>query len=230
MSLLYESSNILVVEQETFIIIGKTENIRVANALSRGIMNVSPMLVSFDKKIDPSKNYLLLKMENSVWRDGSSNTAMPSRELNKSQKKYDILEVEQIPEKIKRIKEIFEIRKKGLELLDQNCMRYTSRLFNFFGDHLFYSSILKEIEKSNPKSNYYSDGILDWAHISNTTPNSAYQQLKLEYDSISISMIKMHALWSKYVERINSMSNEDQIIQLVNQDFELEIFLGGEIY
>lgn len=227
---LYSSTKIFVVDQSTFTILGTTESIRVANAICRGIMNTSTMVVSVNKDYDKSKHYVLKQMPIAGGKNGAANTAMPSNDLKQYGIRYDIENVEEITVDIKRNKEIFEIRKIGLESLEQSCMRYLSRLVNFYEDTIFLSTISKELEKSNPQEETYSDGILDWANIMNVSPKAAYQQLKLELDSASISILKMHALWTKYVDKINLLTDQEKISQILNRDFEVEIFVGDDIF
>jgi len=230
LNFLYKFSNILIVDQATFIIIGKTESIQVANAICKGIMNTSCMVVYLEKELNPEKNYILMQMPIAGGKAGPSNTALISTQLKKNLRRYDISEIFEIPEHIEKNKHLFEIRKKGFELLEQSCMRYISRLVNFIDDDLFLNAISRELDNSNPDIDHYSDGILNWADILNIDPRAAYQQLKLEYDSSSISIIKMHAIWTKYVDKINLVDTEQEILQLVNRDFEVEIFVSGDVF
>ena len=47
--------------------------------------------------------------------------------------------------------------------------------------------------------------------INNLTAKTAYQELKMKYDSASINLIRVHAIWTKFVNKFNSISLEDNV-------------------
>jgi hypothetical protein len=227
---LHSNTKIFLVDQETFLIIGKVETVSIANALCKGLINTEVMIVNIELEYDDNKNYHLIQhptIHTGLY--GSANAAKIVYDLSKL-KKYDIrLSADELSNNFLQKRNLFNIRKKGIEILEQNCHRYSARLVNSFEDGIFLQYISKELDRSFPELGQYSDGILNWARLSNTTPDAAYQQLKLEYSSASINILKLHAIWNKYVFKINLLDNLKDIIVCLQYDFETEMFLTYDL-
>lgn len=220
---LYSDTKIFVVDNETFTILCDTDSIRVANALCKGLVNATTMVVSLQREYDSTKHYQLLQSR-SVGKWGEGNAAKIDDSVEKKIK-HDIKEIEISEELIKK-KELVKNRKYGLEHLEKGCIRYSARLNNFIDDSVFYSFLGRELDKSNSETNTYSDGIIEWAEINEISPFAAYQELKMHYNSVGISTMKIHALWTKYSDKINELTDRVEIHTVAINKFEREMFLA----
>ena len=223
---LYLNSKIFVVDNESLLVLCKTDSIRVANALSKGIINSTSMVVSIDQEFNEDKNYYLLQTR-TVGKYGEGNAAKISDTLEKN-KRHALEETNEVSERFLERKKLAKMRKFGLEQLEKGCLRYNSRLVNFIDDSAFLHFISKELSNCDYENNLFSTGIQEWATICGVDPKSAYLELKMQYESTGISLIKMNAIWNKYVDKINNLFSLREIhICAINQ-FEVEIFLAGE--
>lgn len=222
---LYSNTSIFVVDNETFLILCSTDSIRVANAICKGLINATTMVVSINQEYEPDKHYYLLQTR-TVGKYGEGNAAKISNTLEKN-KRHALEEVLDVPDRFLERKELVRIRKYGIEHLEKGCIRYSARLVNFFEDSVFLHFISRELELCDPINNLFSDGILEWATIYGMVPKAAYHELKMHYDSTKISVIKIHALWNKYTDKINTLTNIKDIHLCAINEFEVEIFLAG---
>jgi hypothetical protein len=99
-----------------------------------------------------------------------------------------------------------------------------SRIKNFTGDELFFQYIGKELDLVDVESNHYPGSIIEWAEINSVSNKAAYYELKMLYESMGITMVRVHAIWSKYVDRINKITTQEEFEQL--SKFELEFRFG----
>lgn len=225
----YKTTKIFVVDAEEFIVIGEVNSVRVGNTIVKGIMHTSLMVVDIDIVYDNNKNYILTKKPQIPSKDGFGNDAKIDKNLVGSLKQNDLIEIDSVSENILKIKKIFNSRKFGLEYLDKWCLRYLSKSSIYLNDGIVLQYIKNELEKSNPDLDVFSDGILDYANIMHITPLSAYLQLKLDYDSLSIWSFKMYAIWLKYSERINQLTEIDEMIDLLDRNFPAELYANDRL-
>lgn len=221
---LYPSTKIFIVDADEFIVIGEVDSARIGNAIINGIMHTSLMVVDIDKVYDNKKNYILTKKPLIPSKDGFGNDALNDKNLLGTLKQNDLIEIDSVSGKILKIKEIFNSRKFGLEYLDKWCLRYLSKSSIYLNDGIVLQYMKNELEKSNPESEIFSDGILDYANIMQTTPLDAYRQLKLDYDSICIWSFKINAIWLKYSYRINQLTHISQMIEFLDLNLHSEIY------
>jgi len=220
---LYLNTKIFVVDNVSFTILCDTDSIRVANALCKGMVNTTTMVVSLYQEFDSNKHYQLLQSR-SVGKFGEGNAAKIDDYLPKN-KKHAIIEVE-IADTLLQKKEILKSRKYGLEHLEKGIIRYSARLINFIDDSVFYHFLANDLANSHPDQNIYSDRIVEWAEIYGVSPFGAYQELKMHYDSVGTSTVKLHALWSKYSDRINKLTDIKEIHMVAINKFETEMFMA----
>lgn len=220
---LYSNTKIFVVDNESFLILCKTDSIRVANALCKGLVNATTMVVSIDQPMDLSKHYQLIQSR-SVGKWGEGNAAKIDDSVPKN-KKHQIKEVEITEDQLKK-KELTNNRKYGLEHLEKGCARYSARLVNYIDDSVFYHFLSRALDDSSPEQETYSDLLKEWAEINGISPAGAYQELTMHYKSAGISVMKLHALWTKYVDRINELTDITDIHIMAINKFEVEMFLA----
>jgi hypothetical protein len=66
-----------------------------------------------------------------------------------------------------------------------------------------------EILNSNPDTNTFSSGIIEYANTLDVTPLEAYQELRIEYESIHSIKIKTYAVSKKYQRLIRAIKTEE---------------------
>jgi len=223
---LHNSSKIFIVDQNSFYILNEVENTRIANAICRGILNISLMIVSVDDNYSSEKNYILCQQPSiHMGKYGAGNEAeILTTEIIFG--KHKIKEIDFIPDKIIRLKEIISIRKIGFEILEQNLFRYMGLYSRFSEDDMLLHIVSKELDSCDPKNNVFSNGIHSWAKIMNVSVETAYKELKFDYDCTSVTILKLHAVWNKFMNLINSLNTLEEILQCVQINFETEIFVG----
>lgn len=210
----------LIVDQENKGILGYTYSCSVANAVSNGILNSSVMLVpmaTFDKSILESygenfkNNYKLIRKYNQEYTNSKPMTSegnvcdySPNISKNKTFDLYPLVVSESWIEKRKLA--AFRINK--LKILETICDRYLTRFKTFTGDSFFFHYIGQQLDDCNLKQKTFSHSIIEWANIYNISPEEAYYDLKMKYDSAGISIMRINAVWNKYVDIINSITDK----------------------
>jgi len=204
----------LVVDQESKGILTSCSSPTIANSVSKGIINSSPMTVHFLHlgTGHPINNYRNT-IENN-YKLVSNNPSMGS-EVNVSEyvkktisgKLYDLEEFfpdQQFLEK----RNLANTRCRSISELETFCERYLSRIKNYAGDDILFLALEKDIEYYN-LTGKYSNGIIEWAEINNVSLDAALQELKMLLDTAKITAVRIHAIWNKYVNYINSLSEYD---------------------
>lgn len=217
--------NIFVVDQITFGILVETSSISVANAICKGILNVSQMTVSIDQEMDSTKNYILVQPK-IVEKHGEANTAKIVDRIN-GYKRFGVEEFTPTVNFLEK-REIANYRKYGLELLEKNIARFLSRNQNYIDDASVMSVLSIELAKCSPDSNIFSPAIHEWAIATNSSISSAYNFLKMQHDCYSTSVLRFHALWTKYVNKINHLHSKRDIHICALYEFEHEVYASGE--
>lgn len=221
----------LVVDQETKGILTKCSSMATAIAVSKGILNSSPMLVRYpylnhnvnQYNTDIKINYKLVKPSRSLLNMPSEVNVYETVEKSSSNRLFELVSIDADPEWLEKRK-LANFRSEKIEYLETTCERYMSRIKNFTGDELFFQYIGKELELVNVENNQYPNSIIEWAEINAVSNKAAYYELKMLYESMGITMVRVHAIWSKYVEKINNMFTQEEFDDLAK--FELELRFG----
>jgi hypothetical protein len=222
----------LLVDQETFGVLSYSSSLTVVHALSDGIPNSSVMSVTFPFGFDKLKgtglefrldeNYILLQSSPTAFIASECNVAKASPSLPPG-KLFDLIDMETVTDEWTEKKKIAKRRNLGLWLLEQKIERYIARAKFFLGDDILIPFMTSEIAKCNFDNNVYSDVITEWATIANVTPAEAYHILSNKISSTNIIVSRLHALWFKYVNKINSIDDEQSILQLVRYNLESDL-------
>lgn len=220
-----------VIDDECFTILCQTNSVSVANAICKGILNTTTMVVPLEEELNEELNYKLLQQGGIVSQMGNpkigvSNSAWPGKLSNK-RLRYGVEEVPGSQRYLER-KNLAKKRQYGLEHLESGLHRYIARLTNFCLDEGFYHFAARELDLSDPDNNKFSDAIVEWSNIYKCQPREAYWEIKTLYDSTSINIIKMHAVWNKYVDRVNKLTDIKDIHVCSVSEFEAEMFFGGQ--
>ena len=221
----------LVVDQETKGILTKCSSMAAAIAVSKGILNSSPMLVRYpylNHKVnqyhtDIQINYKLVRPSNNLSNMPSEVNVYETVEKNNSAKLFELVSID-ADERWLEKRKLANFRSEKIEYLETTCERYMSRVKNFTGDELFFQYIGKELDLVDVENNQYPGSIIEWAEINAVSNKAAYYELKMLYESMGITMVRVHAIWSKYVDRINKINTQEEYEQLLN--FESDFRFG----
>jgi len=217
----------LVVDQETKGILTKCSSMNTANAVSKGILNSSPMLVPYpfmslkheiiNYRNNVSINYKLIKNINYPLSIMDSEINVYDTVVNPiSKTMFDLIKIDNSDDWTKK-RSLANFRSEKMEILENICERYISRVKNFPGDDLFFHYIGLELSKEK------SNSIKEWAEMNEITEDAARQELTMMYDSTGIILIRIQAVWNRYVNIINNMSDfktfeENQIISKIESE------------
>lgn len=221
----------LVIDDECFLVLCETKSVSVANAICKGLINTTTMVVPLEQTIDETLNYKLIQqggLNSQVGNPkiGISNSAAPGK-LSSKRIRYGLEIVDNVSERHLERKELAKKRLYGFNHLESGVIRYTARLTNFCLNEAFYSVIIRELDSCDVDNGFYTDAIKEYANIYKISASQAYQELSLMYNSTAINVIKMHAIWNKYVDKINTLDDIVEIHKTSVGYFEGEIFFGG---
>lgn len=95
---------------------------------------------------------------------------------------------------------------------EARCKQFLqNRNHDFHTLGVFDGYLWNQIEKCNPTVGYYTQAIHEWASISETLPETAFQELKMKSESIALQYIRNHAVYQRYVYLINKEKTEKEM-------------------
>jgi hypothetical protein len=220
----------LIIDQASKGVITYSHSASISNAVSKGIMNSSCMMIHFPFLVskhdinryleDLSLNYKLVKkhdpaFSNYKFMDSEMNVA-ESTEFIQSGKTFDLVPMDQtsLTDEWLEKRRLGNFRVINIRSLEMNCDRYLSRFKQFSADDMLFPYITEQINLVDTDRNIYPNSIVEWANINSMTPRAAFNELKMKKDSMDISIMRIHALWTKYVEKFNSVSTPKEVAAL----------------
>lgn len=90
---------------------------------------------------------------------------------------------------------------------------------------MFYQYLGKQLSQVN--GSYYPPSIVEWAEINDLPLEDAYQELKMSYESAGIIIMRINAVWRKYVNLINSITEEEYNASDITAQFEAALRFGS---
>lgn len=105
-----------------------------------------------------------------------------------------------------------------------------SRSLSFIDDHALPmdDTIAIAVLKSNPETDTYSAGVLEYAGMLDITPLQAYNELKLDYETTHSIKMRVYAVTKKYVSLIRSVTTQEQadiLLAEIHQKLYAETFI-----
>jgi hypothetical protein len=217
----------LIIDQNTKGVITYSPIASVSNAVSKGIPNSSCMMIHFPFLLgkhditkylsDTSLNYKLVKKHNPKF----SNFKFTAGEMNvadsvpfiQSGKSFDLVPMDEqlITTEWIGKRKLGNFRVLNIRSLEMICERYLSRFKQFSADDMLFPFISEQLKLVDESQNSYPASIIEWANINSITPAAAYQELNMQTDSMNISVMRIHAIWNKYVNKFNSVSTEEEL-------------------
>jgi hypothetical protein len=105
-----------------------------------------------------------------------------------------------------------------------------SRSLSFIEDHALPmdDTIALAVLESDPTTETYSAGVLEYAATLDITPLQAYNELKLDYETVHSIKMRAYAVTKKYVSRIRAVTTKEQadlLLAEINQKLYIETFI-----
>jgi hypothetical protein len=79
----------------------------------------------------------------------------------------------------------------------------------------FEGFLWRELDACRPESGFYTQSIIEWATLSDVSPNTAYQELKLKAESRGLQYIRNHAVHQKYVFLLNQEKTKERLLAVL---------------
>lgn len=230
----------LIIDQENKGMLGYSYSASVSNAVSKGLSNTSVMLIPafyFDKLIldkfnqNFRNNFKLVRKFDNPFSNGlpmtsEGNVCETVKDINVN--KVFQLDPLDVSEDWLEKRKLAALRINKLKILETMLDRFITRFKNFTADSVFYSFLDKELSKCDPENNYYTDSIKEWADIYDISIQAAFQELQMNYDSASVTMFRINAIWQKYVDLVNSYTTKTELDSL-EPAIEVEIKFGKRL-
>jgi hypothetical protein len=105
-----------------------------------------------------------------------------------------------------------------------------SRSLTFIEDHALPmdDTIALAVLESDPNTETYSTGVLEYAATLDITPLQAYNELKLDYETVHSIKMRVYAITKKYVSLIRAVTTKEQadlLLAEINQKLYVETFI-----
>jgi hypothetical protein len=193
-----DENSYAVFDAESRIILVFPESYTTAVCVSQGMLNTEPILIptSLKKISNELKQYNLdtdvLKL---TPKQGHWVSLVP-----------DHLITEQLMLRI----EIARLRSEYIYVLEQQFKIQNARSMLHFDEHVA-SYLIVEINESEPMTNTYAKGIVEYANIQNISPAAAYEELKFMIESSGLIKIRNYAWFSEYVRKFNNLTTKEEL-------------------
>lgn len=215
----------LLIDQETFGVLTQVRSIPILHALSLGIANSSAMNV-FLPKVNV---FQTLQSGNVILGRKSAQALIPSEcNVAKSMTStpddllFALVPFPNASADFIAKKQLASIRAVGLSILEQKIERYLTRAKTFTGDEILVPFLNEELKKDS------SPAINEWARIQELSLTEAKADLEIKIKSAQLITLRLHAVWEKYVRKINSLYTLDDINKCVKYDLEIELRSGSQ--
>lgn len=182
-----------VIDESTNIILSFPRSYTAAKCVAQGILNTKAVMIPTSlskigqefKRYNLQKDFLKLEITDNSW------VSLVADHLVNSQL--------QQKRKIARLRSIY------IYSLEQRFLKIqNSRSIIHFDEHV-YAHLLDDIKKSDPSTNTYSQGIVEYANIQSISPNAAYNEIQFMLDSSGLIKIRNYAWFLVYVKKFNAL-------------------------
>jgi hypothetical protein len=188
-----------VIDNSTNIILSFPRSYTAANCVAQGILNTKAVMIptSISKVGDEFKRYNLQKdfLKFSV-NDKSWVSIVPDHLVNSNL---------QQKRKIARLRSVY------IYSLEQRFLKIQNARSIIHFDEQVYAYLLDNIKKSDPASNIYPQGIIEYANIQSIAPKAAYNEIKFMLDSSGLIKIRNYAWFLVYVKKFNALVTKKEL-------------------
>jgi hypothetical protein len=188
-----------VIDTPTSIILSFPKSYTAAECVTQGLLDTKALMIPTSlskigkefKSYNLQKDFLKLDISENSWI-----SKVPEHLVN-----FDL----QKKRKIARIRSIY------IYSLEQRFLKIQNiRSIIHFDEHV-YVNLLDDIKKSNPMTDTYSQGIVEYANIQSISPKTAYQEIKFMLDSSGLIKIRNYAWFKMYVKKFNVLTNRKDL-------------------
>jgi hypothetical protein len=208
----------LVVDRETNLILTRCQNASTANAVSRGFLNSTIMVINrpdffYNDKMQKyhDNSQITFKLTTSDFSGISSLEANVGEKITNSNYNFNFIEQSNLDQIWIDKRTLANTRSKIFSTIEAKIERYLARYTLFVGDGILYQYLAQEFDRCEVKDNYYSESILEYSKILSMSPNEAFNDLKMKYDSFCLTSVRYAAIWEKTIIAINSMNSYDNV-------------------
>jgi hypothetical protein len=183
-----------VIDQENKAVLCFTKTITCANSVALGFVN----------------GHIFVYPSSLAWRAKELESIDLKKPLMLTERTLRQLPEHLITDKYLKQKEVATLRALYINSIEVYFRGFTARTHINLDDSVF-SFIQQEIQLSNPKTDEYTNGIMEYAAISDISNESAYQELKLFSNSVGLIKLRNMAWYNKYVAIINKLTTRDEM-------------------
>jgi hypothetical protein len=219
----------LVVDRETNRILTRCRNASTANAVSRGFLNSTVMVINRPDFFHNDRMKIYHKNSEITFILTIKNSSgVPSLESNVGEKTtigneyFNFIENTDTDQEWNNKRSLANTRSEIFSNIEAKIERYLARYSSFVGDSILYQHLSQEFDKCKIDEDYYSESIIEYSKILSMSPYEAFNDLKMKYDSISIITMRYSAIWEKNILAINSITDYSNKSQLY-LDIEAEL-------
>jgi hypothetical protein len=182
-----------VVDKTTNIILSFPKSYTAAECVTQGLLDTKAIMIPTSlskvgkefKSYNLEKDFLKLSISETSWL-----SKVPDHLINFNLQKK---------RKIARLRSIY------IYSLEQRFLKIQNiRSIIHFDEHV-YANLLDDIKKSDPITDTYSQGIVEYANIQAISPKTAYHEIKFMLDSSGLIKIRNYAWFKHYVKRFNAL-------------------------
>jgi hypothetical protein len=164
-----------------------------AQAVVQGILNTA-IQVMFHSNVD---SYSKIDLNKQYKKNNTSEGYVESTDMPPDRDILDLIK-------------LATIRTKYLHKLELKTLAYIQRFQGLYDETTLYY-VGSALSLSNPDLNKFDFAILEYANMLNIEPKSAYNDLKMKFDSYKMLKIKSYASYEKYKTEINNYTNKNDI-------------------
>jgi hypothetical protein len=221
----------LVVDRETNLVLTRCRNASTANAVSRGFLNSTVMVINRPDFFHNEKMKGYQKTDQVTFKLTIKNfSGISSLESNVGEKAntgtqyFNFIEETIIDQKWKNKRSLANKRSEIFSNIESKIERYLARYSLFVGDSILYQHLSQEFNRCKIDEGYYSESIVEYSKILSMTASEAYHDLKMKYDSFCLTTIRYSAIWEKAILKVNSIIDYSNINYFY---FDVEAELAG---
>jgi hypothetical protein len=208
----------LVVDRETNLILTRCQNASIANAVSRGFLNSTVMVINRPDFFHNEKMKEYHKTNQTTFKLTIKNfSGISSLESNVGEKSnigtqyFNFIEEPIIDQEWKNKRLLANTRSEIFSNIESKIERYLARYSLFVGDSILYQHLSQEFNRCKIDEGYYSESIVEYSKILSMTANEAYDDLKMKYDSFCLTTVRYSAIWEKTILKVNSIIDYSNI-------------------
>jgi hypothetical protein len=208
----------LVVDRETNLILTRCQNASTANAVSRGFLNSTVMVINRHDFFHNEKMKQYHKTSQTTFKLTIKNfSGISSLESNVGEKThtgtyyFNLVEESIENEKWNNNRSLANNRSEIFSNIEAKIERYLARYSLFVGDSILYQHLSQEFDRCKIADGYYSESIVEYSKILSMTASEAYNDLKMKYDSFCLTTIRYSAIWEKAILKINSTTDYSNV-------------------